>query len=314
MKKRIWIAAIALVAVAAVYFFAALPTQPREGSKGILYRVTGGEGTAYLLGSIHIGTDEMYPFGDAIAGAMESSDTFVFESDTSSRENVSRLMERMNLPDGVTLRGILGDGLMDRVILAYQKIGISSSAIDSQQPWVVISTLAVYSTANEMGIKDVQKAITLGVDNNVEKFAIAHEKAFAYLETIDEFADRMESFSSGLTRYLVEDEVTWILERDSISQANTLKQWPAYWHAGDAENFWISYQQSIESADRELYDEYEDKLIAQRNVLMADRLDAMLQDGGTYFVTVGLLHLIGYGNNIPDLLREKGYTVERIPD
>ncbi len=314
MKKRIWIAAIALVLVAVISVGAVLLTQQREGSKGILYRVTGGEGTAYLLGSIHIGTDAMYPFGDAITDAMASSDTFVFESDTSSSESVGQLTARMSLPSDVTLRSILGDDLMDETIEAYKKIGVSSGAINTQQPWVVISTLAVYSTANEMGIMDVQKAITLGVDNNVEEYATAHQKQFAYLETIDEFADSMESFSDGLTRYLIEDEINWILRRDSIAEANTLKQWPDYWHTGDAENFWVSYQQSIESADRELYGEYEDKLIAQRNVLMADRLDAMIQNGGTYFVTVGLLHLIYDGNNIPDLLREKGYTVERILD
>ena len=314
MKKRIWIAAIALVLVVSVTLGVLLLTQRREGSKGILYRVTDGESTAYLLGSIHIGTSEMYPFGNAITDAMASSDTFVFESDTTSSENVSQLKTRMNLPDGVTLRGILGDELMDQVIQAYKKIGLSTESIDAQQPWVVVSTLAVYSTANEMGITNVQKAITLGVDNYVEEYAAGHQKNFAYLETIDEFADMMESFSDDLTRYLVEDEVMWVLERDSISEANTLKQWPAFWHAGDAGNFWASYQQSIESADRALYDEYEGKLIAQRNVLMADRLDAMFQKGGTYFVTLGLLHLIYESGSIPDLLREKGYTVERVLD
>ncbi|MBE0601946.1 MAG: TraB/GumN family protein, partial [Firmicutes bacterium] len=124
----------------------------------------------------------------------------------------------------------------------------------------------------------------------------------------------MESFSGDLTRYLIEDEVRWILRRNTLSAENTLEQWPAFWRTGDAENFWLSYRQSIESADRELYGEYEDKLIVQRNTLMAARLDEMFQSGGTYFVTVGLLHLIYEDNNLPDLLGEMGYAVERVSD
>ncbi|HPJ02594.1 MAG TPA: TraB/GumN family protein [Candidatus Limiplasma sp.] len=312
MRKRIWIAAAALVVVAAIIVGVVLVTRHQEGSHGILYRVTGDQGTSYLLGSIHIGTDEMYPFGNAIAQAMDSADTFVFESDTDSTDSIIQLQARMSLPDGVTLRDILGDALVEQVIAAYKENGLNPSKIDTQQPWVIISTLAVYSTANEMGITNVSKAISLGVDSSVKDYADRHNKQFRYLETMDEFADMMESFSPELTRYLIADEVKWILHRESDAPETVLKQWPVYWRDGDAEAFWRSYQQSLADADQDLYREYEDKLVAERNVKMADRLDAMFQEGDSYFVTVGLLHLITQEGSIPELLRDMGYTVERV--
>ncbi len=310
MKKRILIAAVAVLLVAAAAW--ALYITPREGSKGILYRVTGENATAYLLGSIHIGTSAMYPFGDALEEAMADAGTFVFECDTASDAPKKQLTARQALPEGVSLREILGDALTDDVILAYNALGLSAANLDSRQPWAVINTLAVYSSAAEMGVQNVRKAISLGVETAVQAYANRHAKPFAYLETVDEIADTMESFSGDLNRYLLQDETDVILKRKESTEAATVDQWPAWWRDGDAEAFRDFYRLSFESADAALYTEYQDKLITRRNTLMAARLDAMLQSGGSYFVTVGLLHLIPEDDSILSLLRDMGYSIEKV--
>jgi uncharacterized protein len=310
MKKRLLIAAVAVVlaAAAACTLWVAL----REGSKGILYRVTGGNGSAYLLGSIHIGTSAMHPFGDALTEAMAACDTFVFETDTASDASLQQLLDRQQLPEGTSLRTILGDALTDDVIAAYKALGLNTENLDFRQPWAVINTLAVYSSAAEMGVKNVRKAISLGVETTIEAYAANHHKQLAYLETVDEVADTMESFSDALTRYLLQDEIDVILMRKTTAEADTIDQWPLWWRDGNAEAFRDFYALSLASAEKTLYDEYQDKLVTQRNTLMAERLDVMLRQGGTYFVTVGLLHLIAQDGSIPALLAEMGYTVEEI--
>ena len=45
-------------------------TPQKEGSAGILYRVTGGKSELYLLGSIHVGSEDMYPMGQSILDAL----------------------------------------------------------------------------------------------------------------------------------------------------------------------------------------------------------------------------------------------------
>ena len=309
MKKRLVISAIALILCVAVVTTVLL-TQTAVASNGILYRVSGPNGTAYLLGSLHIGTDVMYPFGDHITQAMEASDIFVFESD-SSEESTQKLQARMFLTDG-TLRDILGDARVDRVRDAYQALGIRSDSINQQQPWVVISILAVYATANEMGINNVQKSLSLGVDNTVKAYAEKHNKQQRYLELVTDYPDMMESFSPKLINYLIDDELSWILKEKQTTQPADMKDWPLYWKKGDVESFWNSYTQSTDDTDPQLIEEYNDKLLVQRNLRMAEQLDEMLTDGGQYFVTVGLLHLIVPGSSIPDLLEQQGYTVERI--
>ena len=312
MKKKFLLSAVAVLLVAATALL--LSTARREGSDGILYRVKGEHATAYLLGSIHIGTAEMHPFGEAITEAMADSDTFVFESDTVSAKSLQTLRQRQTLPPGRDLRSILGDALTDDVTAAYKAIGLSTAALSARQPWAVINTLAVYSSAAEMDVSNVRKAIELGVENAVQEYAEKHGKLFVYLETIDEIADTMESFSDALNRYLLQDEVDAILKRKPAEAAQTVNQWPSWWRSGNAEAFRDFYQTSLEGADERLYLEYQDKLITQRNQRMATRLDALLAQGGTYFVTVGLLHLVPEDDSVLSLLRDMGYAVERIAD
>lgn len=310
MKKRTFIAAAVVVLAAAIACTLWFTLQ--EGSKGILYRVTGPDTTAYLLGSIHIGTAEMHPFDETLQNAMGASDTFVFECDTSTDESVARLLSRQALPDGATLSGVLSDTLYNDTASAYRTLGLSTASLDTKQPWAVINTLAVYSSAAEMGVKNVKKAISLGVEPAVEAFAEQHEKRYAYLETVDEVADTMESFSDALTRYLLQDEIDIVLGRSEPADTETVAQWPAWWHDGNAEAFRDFYSLSFQGADEKLYEEYQEKLITNRNALMVERLDALFKQGGTYFVTVGLLHLIPEDDSFISLLRDKGYTVEQV--
>ena len=57
-------------------------------------------------------------------------------------------------------------------------------------------------------------------------------------------------------------------------------------------------------------DALEDKMLKDRNIGMADKIDAYLQTDKTYFVVVGLAHYLG-DESVIKYLEEKGFTVER---
>ena len=310
MKKRILIAVIAVIFVAAIA--CTLYFTLREGSEGILYRVTGDRAEAYLLGSIHIGTSAMHPFGDTLRNAMTASDTFVFECDTTSEDSLAQLRLRQTLPEDTALSGILGDSLYGDVAAAYKALNLSTASLETRQPWAVINTLAVYSSAAEMGVSNVRNAVSLGVETAVREYANSHGKPFAYLETVDEVADTMEGFSDELTRYLIQSETDVVLGKQRSADVETVSQWPAWWRDGDVASFQDFYNLSFHTSDEALYTEYQDKLVVRRNALMAERLDSLLKDGGRYFVTIGLLHLIPEDDSLLSLLRDMGYTVEKV--
>ncbi len=315
MRKKqawLWVAAAAamLLAGALGWVF----THPAEGSKGILYRVTGEQGEMYLLGSIHVGTKEMYPFGQAITDAMAAADTFVYECDTTSDAAVAEIRSRMALPDGQTLKGLIGDTLYTELEAVTDKLSLSLATLDGLKPWAVIDNLAVYSTAAELGETDISAALSLGVEKKVQTYAQGHGKQTAYLETADEQIDMLEGFSDALKNYLLQSECDTILNPQNASGMDaSINQWPTWWRTGDAAAFSSQYLGSYITPGYETQcQEYHDKLITQRNAHMAEKLGQMLQDGGNYFVTVGLLHLTLPEGSIVERLREQGYTVEQI--
>lgn len=309
-RKRLIAGLLALLVLAA----AATTAQAAEGSRGILYRVTGGQARMYLLGSIHVGSAEMYPFGTEIEGAMAAADTFVYECDTASPEATATVKARMRLPDGRTLAGEIGTELYARVQAVCGLVGLDMRLLDGLTPWAVINTLAVYTTAAEMGAANVAQALELGVEKQVQAYAAANQKQTGYLETLDEQLGVLEGFSPALTAYLLTQECDVIENPQSARGLDaSIASWPAWWQSGDAEAFASQYMASyLEPGHEDVCAEYHAALVSARNVRMAQRLDTMLQAGGAYFVTVGLLHLTLPEDSVVAELRKKGYTVELV--
>ena len=63
--------------------------------------------------------------------------------------------------------------------------------------------------------------------------------------------------------------------------------------------------------EKAYYEEYVEKMITERDKIMADGIKSYLKSGETVFVAVGLAHVIGE-NGIVDQLREAGYTVTSV--
>ena len=94
---------------------------------------------------------------------------------------------------------------------------------------------------------------------------------------------------------------------------STISQWPEWWRQGDTASFADTYLSAyLEPGHETVCAEYHARLVTERNKRMADRLAVLLEDGGRYFVTIGLLHLVLPEDSVVTLLREKGYTVEAL--
>ena len=49
------------------------------GSRGLLWKAVNGENTLYLLGTIHMDRNNVYPFHKSLRDAISASDTVIFE-------------------------------------------------------------------------------------------------------------------------------------------------------------------------------------------------------------------------------------------
>lgn len=79
------------------------------------------------------------------------------------------------------------------------------------------------------------------------------------------------------------------------------------WQTNDLEHF-IKLEAEISAKEPEFMTRLND----ERNLGMAEKIDAMHADGKRVFAAVGALHMVGR-QGLPKLLREKGYTVHFVP-
>jgi len=174
----------------------------------------------------------------------------------------------------------------------------------------------VQTTAAELGTQDVSHATELGVETQVR--ALASSRKMLYLETAGEQLAVMDGFSPKLQEYMLRSACETIITPESLRGMDaSLRHWPGWWTKGDAEAFSDAYQMGMQTdPEPALMQEYHEGLVRRRNENMALKLAQMLEsdENSSFFVTVGLLHLVLPDDSIPACLQSLGYQVERITE
>ena len=275
--------------------------------QGICYRITGGRNPMVILGSIHVGSPEMEPYGQHILEAMAQADTFVFECDNESPEVAAQSLAMMTLTSG-TLQDSISPELWPMLMDACKEAGLNPDALAAYKLWAVTSMLTTAAAAREMGARSSRQAVSQGV----EKEVLAHVKGrdIRYLETAVAQLSLMDGFSPALQEALLMQGCQAILEP---KETTSLAQWPLWWRDGDAESFAAEYAQD-DSLPSQLMEDYHQALVTGRNRHMAQELTRMLEEDGShsFFVTIGLMHLVLPQDSVLFELEQMGYTVERM--
>ncbi len=287
---------------------------PREGSVGVLYRVKGGRNALYLLGSIHVGSDAMYPFGAHILDALNASEVLGFECDTQSAEAAATSAAMMRLKEGQTLETQVSAACYALVKEAAPKAGYEMQTLDALKPWAAMSLLNTAASAVQMGEQSAQKALSLGVEAAVRKQGAG--KPRVWLEDTQAELGVLDGFSPALQEYLLTSACQLLLEPDKAKGMDAdITKWPEWWRTGDVEAFAASYQRGMAlETEAALAEEYHQKLVTERNLRMAQTLAQWLEapEPHSCFVTIGLLHLALPGDSVLCALEDMGYTVERV--
>jgi len=310
MKKQKMVKIVSVISVLLSVLVLAAVLFPHEASTGVLYRVSGGKQDLYLLGSIHVGSKDMYPFGSAIEKALKESEVLVFECDTQSSAGVEQTAQLMRYEDGTTLGEHVSEDCMEDVKSVAQKLGFDIRALEKLKPWAVTSLLSMDTLSAEMGTRDVHEAASLGVETVMHSYV--GNKPVAYLETVQEQLLLMDSFSPQLQEHLLSSACRAILEPETAVDEE-LENWPLWWKEGNAQAFADSYLAGLAKEENPaLAQEYHDALITERNCSMAQKIQTLLEGENSCFVTVGLMHLVLPEDSIIAELEAMGYQVDKI--
>lgn len=271
-----------------------------------LWKVTGGKGgsSAYLLGSIHIVPDDIYPLSGKIEKAFESSDYLAVEADMNNidQNKIAALtMSKGLYMDGNNLEKILKPELYVKLNAALDSIKVLNiTQVKMMKPWLAAMTIPQLLIM-KMGYK-----MDNGIDMHFLKAASAKKKPILELESAEFQLELLSGFSEELQIKFLEsalDEMSTFKEKyDSMVQA---------WRDDNVKKM-------TEIINKEMKDTPDlkpvyDKLIRDRNVTMTVKIDGWLKQDKkeTYFIVVGAGHIVDE-DGIAEMLKKKGYKVEKL--
>lgn len=277
-------------------------------STPLAYRVKGPQGSATLLGSIHLGKKGFYPLPAALDRAWAGSDTLAVEADASDPAAMAAVAPRMILlPPENLEKALRPEGWKQvqprlahpKVKAALQKAGIPEMAVRMFRPWALSMSLAL-APAMELGLRP-----DLGIDHHYLAKAKAEGRPVVQLESLEAQMDLLAGMPEAVQRQgLVEGLDGLITGKATRDFGKLLKAW----EKGDERAL---LQTAKEAATTPETRTFLKKLLDDRNVGMAEGVDQQLKAGKRVFVVVGALHLPG-PQGVAALLRKKGYTVTRL--
>jgi uncharacterized protein len=271
-------------------------------NRGILCFVTDGVGKLYLFGTIHVGKPEFYPLNHLVTDAVRSSNVLAVEADVTDTVSITKqITDAATYPGADTLDRHISPALLQRLERLLEKYGFPLAPAKKMKPWMLALTLD-YIGGSDAGYSPLYGAdvYLLGLAKGMKKpvaevesmaFQISLFESLAPREQEDYLASTVDAVESGeLRTQLVELVDAWA-RADGAAIAKTMEESEAAYTPAEK---WITT-----------------KLITDRNISMARRVEEYLHSGRQYFVAVGAGHLVGEGGIIARL-KAKGYKVRDV--
>lgn len=263
--------------------------------QGLLWKIEKpSQPASYLFATMHVSDPRVVTLPPPVEQAFSGSRQFVMEM-LLNFQAVGLVSRASFFSDGRTLDSVMQTEDYLRLLMVLQKRQqIGESAVRHLKPWAVFSLLMM----------PVEEGTAAALDMQLYRRAIQAQKPVAGLETAQEQVDVFDQMS-------IADQL-WLLNQavDEIEQTDALfpEMLEAYLR-GDLAAL-ILIQQQMMSAESDIDDRLMHRLLTQRNLRMAQRMQPYLQQGDA-FIAIGALHLPGQGG-VLHLLEQQGYAVSSV--
>jgi uncharacterized protein YbaP (TraB family) len=270
--------------------------------RGLLYQLRLGNKTAYLFGTIHAGHAAFYPLDAQTTKALSDSHQLIVEFDPRDTKAVAAAMTRYGFYSGAKrLDTQLPPASIEKLQRTLVRFGLPFEQIAYMKPWMA---------ANLLIALDVEKdgiSMRSGVEYHLLELAERNGKKVLELES----AAYQLSLFDGMTESHQQKYLLEAVEAIESGEADRrikrlLNGWGEGKHAVFEEAFQELLNEKTESAEFT-----RNVLLRQRNQEMASKIDALFRKGGSSFIAIGLLHLLGE-DGVPEALRKKGYRLLRM--
>ncbi len=293
-KPRRWLVPLLLLGQMLMSPF----TQALAAERPLFWKVNAGSGTAWLLGSIHFGTEDMYPLPAKVERAFQSADALVVEAnilDVETGQAVEAVVTGGTYSGDETLKGNLAPETWRRLEEMVARYGFPIEVFQKQKPWLVAVTLTTLEL-NRQGLTE-----NYGIDRHF--LSRAGGKRVVELESV---AQQLALFQNLSDRE--QEEFLEATLRDLGDEGRYFRDVIAAWRRGDAQAIDSLLNDSFRSLTNS--QELHARLLTDRNAAMVRKIEELVNGGGEYFVVVGAGHMVG-DEGIVARLRRNGYQVTR---
>ena len=268
-----------------------------KATKHCLWEVKGKTNTVFLLGSMHVMKEDMYPLAPEIEAAYKQASVLVFETDMKALESPAlafKLTAKAMYPEDDSLKEHVSPAIYSLLVSNLQSSFLTEDMVNRFRPWMAAMTVVLV---------ELQKQ-GFDVQNGLDKHFV--NRAGTDGKTVDFF--EQPEFQIALLTSLGDKESEEFLGqalRDMDVFKKQFKELVTAWLTGDTK--------ALDKLLLESFREYplmHKKFLTDRNRTWMPKLEKLLSGGKDVLVVVGAGHMIGK-DGVVDLLTAKGYKVEQ---
>jgi uncharacterized protein YbaP (TraB family) len=258
--------------------------------------------TVWLLGSIHVGDDSLYPMAKPIEEAFAQAKAVVFEIDMnalSDPKTALQMVAKGRYPEGQTLSKNVSKETLEALQAWCEKRGVALQNLDALRPWLVSMTVSL------MEIQLSGMSTDLGIDRHFAQRAKEAGKTILELETVEA--------QLGLFEQLTDKEQDGMLAQtllDAKDAAGQMKRLIAQWKVGDARGMEEEFLAKPLREHPE-WAPFMAKMFDDRNAKMAQGIQKLVKDHSPLLVVVGSGHMVGE-KGLVRLLQKEGYAIQQV--
>lgn len=269
-----------------------------ESASTSVWKVSKGEDTIYLGGTIHILPISEFPLPDAFTEAYKKSDSIVLEADLPEPTDTAAqmaMLKTLTYEAGQTLSGTLSPSTYQALADYLKSLNVNVKELDTFRPGFIAVTITAIE-AQRAGIAGQ------GVDAYFDQLAAKDNKPKEYLETMAFQLALLARQGEGYEDEFIETNIEQM--SDFKTMINDLI---SAWREGDTQHIDRLIIQDLKKQSPESFEEF----FVARNKNWIPKIEAMFGDQDTEFVLVGAGHLAGE-ESVIDLLKKKGYTISQL--
>ncbi|MDC4239004.1 TraB/GumN family protein [Clostridium tertium] len=275
----------------------------KEVSKGYIWEATNGSTSVNLVGTIHLGSNNINFLNDDIKRIIDETDVLSVELDLSLKENIEKTQSSGYLKDGKTIENYLSEDEINKLSSIINTLSpkFNIKEINNLNSFSLISLLTnlCYAKAGILG-----NGLDLIMINGVKlRKANGDNITINELEGVDY---QLETINKTFTWEYLKKYLNDYSNSNIDEEVDIAKNLFNAYKTGDIE--------FIEESNNKMKNdnpEYYKIMLTNRNIGMTNKIDELIKDGKNHTVAVGAAHFIGE-DGILKLLEEKGYKITRV--